>query len=316
MKMLVTGAGGFIGQFVVREALRRAHRVVALTRSATPESWRANGQPEVIRQDLAQVAMSGLEGRGVDVIIHLAAAMQGSVESQFRDTVTATEQLLKAARNAGIRRVVGVSTIAVLDYTAAAPMTLIDEQTKRVPVDLRTGPYARCKLKQEWLLSGFGGENGNSCVILRPGLVYDETRLSAAHAGIIKGAIRLLVEHGGEVPTVEVRGLAAALVNAAERGLPGCEVMHLVDDDLPSQQRYLGGLRRREVLGRGGIIVPWRILSGMCACLRAVSSAVGLGGKMPEVLLKHSFAARLKPFRFSNALSKERLGWVPGRGFT
>lgn len=314
MRVLITGAGGFIGQFVVQEALRRKHHVIATIRSSLPEHWR-EGEFEILRHDWAKGAIR-LNGRDIDVVVHLAAAMQGHAERQFSDTVSGTKHLLEAVRNAHIHRIVGVSSMSVLDYTAAVPMTIIDEYTDRAAVDLRTAPYARSKLNQELLLAGFGIENGNSCVILRPGLVYDEKRLSAAHAGIIKDRVQLLVAHDGEIPTVEVRGLAAAIMNAAERRFHGTEIVHLIDDNLPSQTRYLAGLRRRGLLRRGGLVVTWRLLSGMCTSLRAVLSMMGFEERMPEVLLRHSFSARLKPFRFSNARSREVLGWAPGRTFT
>jgi nucleoside-diphosphate-sugar epimerase len=315
MKILITGAAGFIGKFVVEEALKRGHQVVALVRSAPPMHWKGVQSLETLQCDLAQVRDLDLHDRGIDVVLHLAAATKGSEAEQFQDTVTGTSNLLNAARQAGIRRVIGISSMAVLDYRIVRPLTVIDERIGVAPRSARMGAYAAAKLRQEDLFSQFGLEEHSSCVILRPGLVYDESRLIAAHAGIIKGPVGLLASHQGEVPTIAVGSLARAIANAAERSPPGGGVLHLVDDQLPSQREYLTVLRRRGVLPRVNVVVPWRVLRGLCGLLRVVLTVTGFGGNIPEALSPHGFAARLKPFRFSNAKAKALLGWTPGSEF-
>jgi len=84
--------------------------------------------------------------------------------------------------------------------------------------------------------------------------VYDSKRLISARAGVIKGPLCLVAFHEGNVPTVEVTGLARAILNACERDVHDGEIMHLVDDNLPSQREYLAGLQRR------GMLPSWRIL--------------------------------------------------------
>jgi nucleoside-diphosphate-sugar epimerase len=316
MKLLITGAAGYIGKFVVEEALKRGHKVVALVRSSPPVHWKGVQDLETLECDLRHARDLDLRDTGIDVVLHLAAATQGSESEQFENTVTGTSNLLNAARQAGIRRVIGISSMAVLDYRTVRPLTVIDEQIAVAPRSARTGAYAAAKLRQEDLFSQFGREEHSSCVILRPGLVYDDSRLIAAHAGIIKGPVCLLASHQGEVPTIAVASLARAIANAAERRLPGGGVLHLMDDRLPSQREYLTALRRRGVLPRVNVVVPWRVLRGLCGVLRVVLAATGFGGNMPEALSPHGFAARLKPFRFSNARAKAYLAWIPGNEFT
>jgi nucleoside-diphosphate-sugar epimerase len=314
VKILITGAAGFIGQSVLAEVLRREHEVIALVRSSTPKDWEDIRNLEILRHDLSQGTGPDLRDQGIDVVLHLAAATSGRAVDQFQDTVVGTNNLLDAARRARIRCVVGISSLAVLDYQAMPPMGIIDE---RAPVFRcgRMGAYATTKLQQESLFFDFGRASGHSCTVLRPGLAYDKSKLIAASAGVIKGRIRLLVSHCGEVPTIEVGGLASAIANAAERHLPGCEVIHLVDDNLPSHPEYIAALRRRGVLPPGGVVIPWRVLRALCSPLGRILVATGLGGRLPEVFLPGEFSARLKPFRFSNVKAKQLLGWSAGREF-
>jgi nucleoside-diphosphate-sugar epimerase len=316
MQILITGASGFIGEFVVQEALRRGHGVIALVRSSTPADWAGIPNLDILRRDLRQMQNLDLNDRGIDVVVHLAAAMKGNESEQLRDTVGGTECLLSAIRCAGIQRIVGISSIAVLDYRSTRPLSIIDERTIMSSSNARIGIYAAAKLRQEHLLAEFGLCDNNGCTILRPGLVYDKSRLVAAHAGVMKGPICLFASHGGEVPTIEVHGLARAVIDAAERPVSGCDVMHLVDDRLPDQPAYIGALRRRGAIRRGGIVLPWRVLQTLTTLARAMLTVAGLGARVPEILLANAFSARLKPFRFSNAKAKEQLGWTPGREFS
>ena len=316
MKMLITGASGFIGGYVMREAVARGHQVVGLSRSR-PVSPPGQAMPiEWLQCDLGDAELPKLTGLGIDAVVHLAAGLLGGVEEQYRSTVVATGNLLEAMRRAGIAKLVGISSIAVLDYSRAPAMTLIDENVETSSDETGMGVYATMKLAQEKLFAAFAREPGTRCVILRPGLVYDSERLIDARAGIIKGPLRFIAAHRGEVPTVEVTGLARAILNACEQDVTSGEIIQLVDDNLPNQREYIAGLRRRRILPSWGIPAPWRLLAAMAWSLRTLSRVAGKATSLPEVLLRQGFAARLKPFRYSNEKAKRLLGWVPANRFS
>ena len=315
MKILVTGASGFIGGYVVREAIARRHDVIALTRSRPASEPDLAPSIEWLQCDLGDMKASKLERLGIDAVIHLAASLSGSAEEQYRSTVVATRHLLDAMKQAGISRLVGISSIAVLDYAHLPAMTVIDENVK-ISDGSETGTYTEMKLEQEKLFAAFASEHGARCAVLRPGLVYDSERLISARAGIIKGPLCLVAYHGGKAPTVEVMELAKAILNACERDVPDGEIIHLVDDNLPSQREYLEGLRRRGTLPAWGIPVPWRLLAAMAGSLRMLFRLAGQEARLPEAFRRQGFAARFKPFRYSNEKAKRLLGWIPASRFS
>jgi nucleoside-diphosphate-sugar epimerase len=313
MNLLITGAAGFIGRAVVQEARRRGHRVMALIRSEAPAQWQTCADLECIRCDLADGRALELSGRGIDVIVHLAASMRGDLAAQRRDTIEATNALLSAARAAGIGRLIGIGSLAVIDYCSLPPMTLIDEASPTaLPESL--GPYARHKLLQERLLATYASEAAQGCWLLRPGLVYDASRLGGAHAGLLAGHLGLLSLHTGEVPVIEREALGRAILQAAEQALRGSRVLHLVDETLPTQREYLDALRHRRALPKACLGVPWRALAGLGGAMRLALRAAGRPeAALPEALQRHAFAARFKPMRFSGANARRILSWTPGR---
>src|SRR4029078_12103735 len=97
MRVLVTGASGFLGRHVVRQLSERGHAVRALVRSPDkqPSNWSEG--VEVVHGDLRQRDLAWLV-QDLDAVVHLAAAVMGDDESQFINTVVATENLLEAVR--------------------------------------------------------------------------------------------------------------------------------------------------------------------------------------------------------------------------
>src|SRR5215468_10694870 len=126
MKVLVSGAGGFLGHYVVASLLKRGHSVRAIIRPTSPDpSWA--GEVEIFRADLRVHKTLVTAFDGIDVMVHLAAAVSGDEDVQFTSTVVATERLLDAMSRSSVKRLVHVSSIVVYDWGRARGV--MDEET-------------------------------------------------------------------------------------------------------------------------------------------------------------------------------------------
>ena len=304
MKLLITGATGFIGSRVVDAALAAGHQVVALVRREARDL--RCGQ---LRCDLASSGPVDLAGHGIDVVIHLAAALTGTAESQRQLTVAGTAKLLDGMAAAGIGRLVGVSSLAVIDYPRLPAGTLITESAPILHDGRSANAYATAKADQEKLLNEFGTFPGHSVTVLRPGLVYDDRVLSDAYAGFRAGPLCVDVSHAGNVPVTNCGALAQCLLRAAARSAPGCKLYHVLDDPLPDQRTYLRELRRR---GRSaGLSLDWRLFRAAARAGQVVAGVL----PVPDIFTSQGFATRLKPFRYSAARARQELQWTPAGGF-
>lgn len=304
MKVLVTGAGGFLGSRVVTQLLDRGHAVRAIIRpasSATPDEWR--GRAEIVRADLRAAPAMESYFDGVDVLVHLAATVRGSAEAQFVGSVVCTERLLDGMRRAGsTKHIVLAGSCSVYDWTAARG-TLTEES----PLESRPyecDGYTVAKVWQERVARRLTEENDWTLAVLRPGLIYGPGAVPAGGAGIKIGRVFLVVAPFSRLRLTHVENCAAAFADAAEKKATG--TFNIVDDEHVSAWRYAGRLT-------GAFRVPVPYSAGLAiAYLAKMTSRILFppkGGKLPGILIPRHYRARFKPFQYDTRNAKEVLGW-------
>ncbi|MEJ2541980.1 MAG: NAD-dependent epimerase/dehydratase family protein [Gemmatimonadota bacterium] len=168
-KVLVTGAGGFLGRHLVADQLSRDREVVALDRDLSALDALSRTRLHRMKGDVRNEAL--LEGavEKVDVIFHLAAAHLSvrAPRSEYRTVnVDAVRRLAAKGAAAGVGRFVHCSTVGVYGRLASVPA---DEETDCAP----EFDYERTKLEGEQALHEVGrSADGVPFVILRPAWVY------------------------------------------------------------------------------------------------------------------------------------------------
>ncbi len=301
MKIAITGANGFIGQCVVEQALADGHQVLAIVRSSTPDHWKQKENLSVCVCDLSYQQTLAKDLNGCDALIHLAAQMHGN--DVYQESMTVTKNVLNSMNQAGVNKLVGLSSIAVLDYMNSDTHCIIDENTTLISNTKALGPYALMKRDQEILYRQWQKDD-KSLVILRPGIVYNAVNLATAHVGFTKGSKGIVSSHSGSVPVVHVDTVATAAVSAATSELKN-EAFNLVNDQLPSQQQYIEELKKRGNLA-SSITLPWQLY---CILIAAARLPLSIVNKVPDAFKKNSVAARYTPFSFSNTKAKSLLNW-------
>lgn len=219
MRVLVSGAAGFVGTGVVTH-LAREHEVRALDIAAMAPSPGV----ETRQGDVSDWATAIAAVDGVHAIVHLASggARPGATPpSVMADSVGATVALLEAARDAGCRRMVLMSSSAVV--TGYARGTRIGPATP----PRFSGLYALSKHLQEVVARQYAAEWDLEIPILRPWVVVDAER-RVLRDGTPLGRHRDPLAHDGAFGWIERRDLAAACAAAVTVPIEGAPIIHLM----------------------------------------------------------------------------------------
>jgi nucleoside-diphosphate-sugar epimerase len=318
MKLLITGAGGFLGRYVVAEALHRGHAVRAMLRGGAKDSqlpWINHPNLQVVRADLR--SRRGLVDavNGVDAVLHLAAAKSGDMYAQYAGTVVATENLLAAMDEAAVRNIVLVSSFSVYAYQQIRGFSVLDENSPIEKDAFERDEYAHTKLVQERLVREHASKNNWNFVILRPGVIYGKDNLYTARLGMQTGKVLLRMGALAQMPLTYVENCAQAIVMAAENPGASGQTLNIVDDEMPSQRQYCSLIRPH--LSPRPMIVPiplpvMRLLAGLASLINRL--LLGGRAKIPGIFVPAKLEARCRPLRFSNAKIKQALGWTPTYG--
>ena len=181
--VLITGASGAVGPAVVAAAIASGLRVRTLSRHPTATLPAA---VEHVVGDIRDATVRRRALEGVDGVLHLAAVLhlvdpRAQRHAAYEDiNADATRTLAEDARNAGVRRLVLFSTIAV--YGKSVPVSA-DESTQPAP----DSPYARSKLEAERVVLATVNREGKPL-----GAVL---RLAAVYGPHLKGNYRTMLQH-------------------------------------------------------------------------------------------------------------------------
>lgn len=210
-RVLVTGASGMLGGAVAALLRSKGHQVRTFQRRAS-----ASGTDEV-RGSLTDPQAVRRAVDGVDAVIHLAAKVSFTGHWQeFVDTnITGTKNLLEAARTAGARDFVFVSSPSVAHFGAA----LAGAEAGPANPELARGNYARSKAQAELLALAADGPQFRVAAI-RPHIVWGpgDTQLVERVIARAKAGRLPLLDHGAAlIDTTYIDNAAAAIVRGLER---------------------------------------------------------------------------------------------------
>jgi dihydroflavonol-4-reductase len=166
MKALVTGATGFIGSNLVRQLLKQGYQVKALVRNGSSHRNIRDLDIELAYGDLLDRASLDRAIDGCEVLFHLAAAYtfwSADPKTIYQVNVQGTENVLTAARDRGVNKIVYTSTESTIGITDCSPGT---EATVADPDEV-PGHYKKSKCLAERLALNMCQE-GLPLVVVNP----------------------------------------------------------------------------------------------------------------------------------------------------
>ncbi|HET6570872.1 MAG TPA: NAD-dependent epimerase/dehydratase family protein [Solirubrobacterales bacterium] len=224
MKVFVTGGTGFIGGEVVRQLRGRGDEVVCLVRSPEKAAKLRELGCEPIAGDLGdgEAIRGGIEG--CDAVVHAAAMYEVGIPARqhpamWEANVAGTERVLSAAREAGVAKLVYVSTVGAFGNTHRQ---VVDESYQH-PGREFTSYYEETKLEAHRVAKRMI-DDGLPGVIVQPGGVYgpgDTSQVADLLEQFLAGRLPLLPFPELGICLTHVEDVAGGILLALDRGRVG-----------------------------------------------------------------------------------------------
>lgn len=224
-RVFLTGGAGFIGREVVRQLSDRGDEVVAVIRNPDQIAGMRHLGARLVAGDLSSVDAIHVALEGSDAVIHIAGAYRiGILPSEhpqmYEVNVGTTRRVLDAAIEAGIPRIVHVSTVNAFGDTRGR---IVDETFRRDPADGYLSYYDETKY-----LAHVAAESriaaGAPIIIVQPGQTYgpgDHSAIGAQLKTAYDGEARVVIFGNLGISPVFVVDLATGILAALDRGRVG-----------------------------------------------------------------------------------------------
>lgn len=288
---------------MARILLERGYAVRALVRPGS----RVNGlDVEVATGDLRDPASLERAAAGCGLVFHVAADYRlwaANPDDLYRSNVEGTRNLLQAARNAGVERVVYTSTVGCIGIPSGG----IGDEDTPVALEDMVGHYKRSKfLAEEGALEAARG--GLPVVIVNPTAPVGDHDVKPTPTGqivvdFLKGGMPAFIDTGLNV--VDARDCAQGHLLACERGRPG--ERYILGSENLTLAEILGTLARLAGRKAPTVRLPYAVAYAAGVCSTAWAT---LSGRPPRVPLEGVRMAR-KRMWVTHEKARRELGFHP-----
>jgi nucleoside-diphosphate-sugar epimerase len=319
LKILVTGAGGFLGVHVIERLLAHGHTDIRCFLRERSKAERLKQLAELYPAAHLEMCYGNLRSKSdcahavadVSLVFHLAAGLKGSAAELFADSVVVSRTLLNALEtreNISMQhtRVVLISSFGVYGVVPLGRGARVDEQTSLEQHPELRDTYSHSKLRQEQLFWEYQRKDGFELVVLRPGVIYGPGGGAFSNrVGLQVGSLFFHLGGSNLLPLSYVVNCAEAIVVAGTHSDAAGQVYNVHDSELPTAVQYLRAYKGNVKRIRS-IRLPYFITRILASSLEAYHRRSQ--GQLPAIITRYKAAAAWGGNTFSNAKLRA-LGW-------
>ena len=302
--LAITGIGGFIGHRMVQRAFDEGWRVRGFDINARAVARAEEAGAEAVVGDVGDPEFLREAFDGVDVVFHTAAIVdEGGPRELFeRVNVSGTRNVCRAARDAGVQRLVHLSSVMVYGFDYP------DGVSETAELSEQTNIYCATKQESDRIVRDFHETGGLEVIVIRPGDVYGAGSrpwvlrpLEVMEAGLFS----LPAGGDGVINHVHVDNLLDAVFLALDKGATG-EVFNVTDGEATAAKEFFR--YHAEWLGQGGVsTLPTPLIKGFATVAAPLWRL--FGSEPPATVDAVNFL--LRRAKISTERARSELGYAP-----
>lgn len=312
MKVLVTGAAGFLGGHLVDMLVERGDEVRAMVRPVEEASrLRKLTGVEVVYGDLTEPESLKRAVQGVQRVYNVAAKTgPWGLEDVYRAiNVRGLVDLVQASMDAGVQRIVHTSSITVYGHHLHAIVTEVH------PYHAEDNPYSRTKIAGEKLIANLVKDRGAPVVIVRPAWIYGprDTASFGRFVALVESGKGFIIGSGKNVvPVVYVRDVAQGLIKAGDAGHEVIgRAYTIADDRRVTQAEYLNTIADCLQVPHVSRRVPYLPLYTAGRTAELIWQALGRRKAAPPPVTTYGVTLLAGDQQFSVEKARGELGYAP-----
>ena len=308
-RVLVTGASGYVGQQVVQALVKDGFWVRAMARPTSPLERLKQLGVEIFLGDIRSPEDMKDAAQGMQAIIHLAAGIQGSLQTIVDTCERGAQNVAKAAIQQGARRVIYMSSLSVYDLAKLRSGQQISSDSLLEEKPEQRGAYSLGKRLAEDVALAQLSHPLPAWTIVRPSLIVGGGRDLLAPLGPKLGnTVICMSSRRKRLALVHVSDVAEAMVQILQHENTAGKVYLLSHpEDLTVGQYIRNCVRRSAVKGAHVAYVPYIVSRSAMLMAALVRKATGFGPRLSKRQL-------LSMYRGYSCVSAELLadtGWQP-----
>jgi nucleoside-diphosphate-sugar epimerase len=310
LKILVTGASGFLGRRLVQRLSVEGCSVRALVRPSSNLRGIETPGTEIALGDMADYASIERATMGVDVVVHAAAGTRGDETESYVSTVQGTRNVLTACGIGRIKKLIYISSCSVYGIAGCHDAQVITEESPLEISPEKRGRYSAAKQQAEALVTESLGTAAFPIVVLRPGTLYGPGGTLYSPMMGARFSRRLFVVFGDgthALPLLHVDNLVDAVVSCITSSAADNQIFNVLDQETVSKNDYVDRVMKPLYPDALFVRLPIPLLLILTRLQERVATLIGRA----PLLTAYRLISSQKPVRYSAAKLGARLGWRP-----
>lgn len=314
LKILVTGATGFLGKRLAERLIEEGYPVRALARRRSNVGALKTLGVEIAFGDLGDGLSIAAAVNDMDVVVHAAAGTSGTTKDSDTATIQGTRNVLEACKAGRVKKLVYISSCSVYEVAGYTENQVVTEEAQLERFPLRRGHYSAAKLQAEALVTAAMNHDGFLAVVLRPGTIYGPGAEVYTNMMGVSLARRIFVVFGdgkSELPLVHVDNAVDAIVACITSSASDNQVFNVVDRDLVSKRTYVERVVKPLYPNAIVTYVPMSLLLTLTWLQEKLLATLG---RQPSLTV-YRLVSSQKRIRYSTSKIEQAIGWRPHIGF-